>query len=170
VSYCKGLHGKQLFTALYSTYTVTLQELKAVLEARTLAGRTDLPKTTGQQTTQEDCFQEVRRPKRHATDETIGTSKKAAVQTKTSPSLNIPPPKDLVTRNFFAPLRTVDMDADAFGTEASSNEETVPGKASKPPPIIPVSTTNLIQLQKQLKSAIKKTSNSVALEKEPESS
>jgi hypothetical protein len=32
-SYWKGLHGKPLSSALYSTYTVTLHELKAVLKA-----------------------------------------------------------------------------------------------------------------------------------------
>jgi hypothetical protein len=53
-SYCKGLLGKPRFSALYGTYTVTLQELKAVIKARTLADQTNLPKTTGQQTTQED--------------------------------------------------------------------------------------------------------------------
>jgi hypothetical protein len=90
-SYCKCLHGKPLFSALYGTYTVTLQELKAVLKARTLADQTNLPKTTGQQTTYEDGFQEVRRRKRRATDEITGTSKKATVQTIMSPALNIPP-------------------------------------------------------------------------------
>jgi hypothetical protein len=49
-SYCKGLHGKPLFSALYGTYTVTLQELKAMIKARTLADQTNIPKTTGQQT------------------------------------------------------------------------------------------------------------------------
>jgi hypothetical protein len=29
-SYCKSLRGKPLFSALYGTYTLTLQELKAV--------------------------------------------------------------------------------------------------------------------------------------------
>jgi hypothetical protein len=48
--YCKGLRGKPLFSALYDTYTVTLQELKAVIKARTLADQTNIPKTTGQQT------------------------------------------------------------------------------------------------------------------------
>jgi hypothetical protein len=67
-----------------------------------------------------------------ATDETTGTSKKATVQTKTPTALNItPPPKEAVTRNFFAPLKAVDMDTDASGTEANSNEEAVPGKKKK---------------------------------------
>jgi hypothetical protein len=34
---CKALSGKILYSALYATYTVTLQELKAVLKAKTLA-------------------------------------------------------------------------------------------------------------------------------------
>jgi hypothetical protein len=47
------------------------------------------------------------------------------------------------------------MDTDASGTEATSNEEEVPGKSSRPPPIILTSTTNLIQLQNQLKNVVK---------------
>jgi hypothetical protein len=49
VSYCNGLLGEPLFTALYGTYAVTLDELKDLLKASTLAG---------QQTTQEDGFQQ----------------------------------------------------------------------------------------------------------------
>jgi hypothetical protein len=37
-SYCEGLRGKPLFSGLYGTYTVTLQELKA----RTLADQTNI--------------------------------------------------------------------------------------------------------------------------------
>jgi hypothetical protein len=47
------------------------------------------------------------------------------------------------------------MDTDASGTEATSNEEAVPGKTGRPPPIILTSTANLIQLQKQLQSVVK---------------
>jgi hypothetical protein len=61
-----------------------------MLKASTLAGQTNLPETTGQQTTQEGSFQEVRRRKLHATDETVGILKEVAVQTETSPALNIP--------------------------------------------------------------------------------
>jgi hypothetical protein len=49
-SYCKGLYGKSLLSALYCTYTVTLQELKAVLKAKALAGQNNLSKARGQQT------------------------------------------------------------------------------------------------------------------------
>jgi hypothetical protein len=135
---------KPTFSALYGTYTVTLQGIKAVIKARTLADQTNIPKTTGQQTNKKDDFQEVRRRKRRATNETTGTSKKATVQNKTSTALNIPLPKEVVTRNFFAPFRATDMDTDVSGTEANSNEEAVPGKTGRPPPIILTSTTNLI--------------------------
>jgi hypothetical protein len=91
-----------------------LQELKAVIKARTLADQTNIPKTTGQQRNKVGDFQEVRRRKSRATDETTGTSKKATVQTKTSTALNIPP-KEVITRNFFAPLKAADMDTDASG-------------------------------------------------------
>jgi hypothetical protein len=85
-SYCKALHGQPVFSALYGTYTVTLHELKAALEASTRAGQTNLLKTPGQQTTQEGSFQEIRRRKGHAIDKTDETSNKAAVQAKTSPA------------------------------------------------------------------------------------
>jgi hypothetical protein len=49
-SYCEGLHGKPRFSALYGTYTAILQELKAVIKARTLADQTNKLKTTVQQT------------------------------------------------------------------------------------------------------------------------
>jgi hypothetical protein len=145
VSYCKALHGKPLFSALYDTYTVTLDELKDLLKASTLADQTNSPKATGQQTTQEDGFREVWRRKWRAPDKTDSTSKKVAVKNKTSPVLNIPP-KEVITQNFFAPLRAVGMDTDSSGTKAASNEEVVPGKTGRLPPIIITSTTNLIQL------------------------
>jgi hypothetical protein len=46
------------------------------------------------------------------------------------------------------------MDTDSSGTEATSNDEAVPGKTGRPPPVILMSTTNLIQLQKQLQSVV----------------
>jgi hypothetical protein len=47
------------------------------------------------------------------------------------------------------------MHTDASGTKATSNEEAVPSKRGRPPAIILTSTTNLIQLQKQLESVVK---------------
>jgi hypothetical protein len=39
-SYCKAFSCKTLFSALYGTYTVTVNELKTILKASTSAGRT----------------------------------------------------------------------------------------------------------------------------------
>jgi hypothetical protein len=47
------------------------------------------------------------------------------------------------------------MDTDSAVAEATANEETVPGKTGRPPPIIFSSQANLIQLQKQLKNGVK---------------
>jgi hypothetical protein len=66
------------------------------------------------------------------------------------------PPKEVVTRNYLAPvMAAADMDTDASGADATSDEDAVPGKTDRPPPIIITTTTNLIQLQTQLKSMIK---------------
>jgi hypothetical protein len=67
-SYFKGLYAMPHFSALYGTYTVTLQDLKALLKASTLADQTNPPKTTGQQTTR-GSFHKVRSRKRHATNQ-----------------------------------------------------------------------------------------------------
>jgi hypothetical protein len=88
---------------------------------------------------QEEGFKEVRRRKRRNT-------KKAAIPTSYTKR---------ITKNFFAPLRTLNMDTDAPGTEYRAAEEPVPGKVSRLPPIILTSDINLIQLQKQLKGIAK---------------
>jgi hypothetical protein len=63
--------------------------------------------------------------------------------------------KEVVTRNYFAPLRAANMDTDTSGTDAMPHEEAVSGKTVRPPPIVLTSAANLIQLQKQLKSLVK---------------
>jgi hypothetical protein len=99
--------------------------------------------------TQEDGFKEVRRRKRRSTNEAAPTSKKPAAAATSTPT------NEVAKRNFFAPLRATTMDTDSSGTEATTLEEAVPGKAGRPPPIILTSTTNLIQLQRQLKNVAK---------------
>jgi hypothetical protein len=75
------------------------------------------------------------------------------VQDKTSDTLNILP-KKVITRNYFAPLRT-DMDTNTSGTENMPHEETVYDKTGRPPPIVLTSAANLNQLQKELKGLAK---------------
>jgi hypothetical protein len=47
------------------------------------------------------------------------------------------------------------MDTDISGAEATTGEEAVPGKTGRPPTITLTATTNLIQLQRQLKNVAK---------------
>jgi hypothetical protein len=126
-----------------------------VVKSGTLAVQCNLPKTTEHRKALESIFQDVRRRKRNATYETAGTSKEAAVQTKTLSDLSIPSRQSSPEILRPPPLREADMNTDASGTEDTSNEGTVPGKTSRPPAIILTSTTNLIQFQEQLKNEIK---------------
>jgi hypothetical protein len=140
INYCKALSGKTLFSALYGTYTVTLNDLKSILKASNSAGKTT------EKPTQEEGFQEVRRRKRHSTTEkAMPTAASAAVSTL---------PKEGATRNFFAPVRAAEMDMDSTSSENSSCKATAPGKTGRPPPIILTSAVNLIQLQKQLNGVV----------------
>jgi hypothetical protein len=116
-----------------------------VLKANTPEGQFKKPKSAA---TQEDGFKEVRRRKRHNTNESATTSKKAAFFAVDTPS------KEVATRNFFAPLRTSDMDTDFTNTEATPREAAAPAKPGRPPPVILTSAINLILLQKQLKGVV----------------
>jgi hypothetical protein len=138
-NFCKALTGKTLFSALYGTYTVALQELKAVLKASNTAGQSQILKSSA---TQEDGYKEVRRRKRHSTGEPARSSKKTVT---TAASATIDTIASVAaTRNFFAPLRKTRMDTDSASTETNSEEEAVPGKAGRPPPIVLTSAVNLI--------------------------
>jgi hypothetical protein len=52
-NFCRVLNGKNLFNALYGTYTVALYELKAVLKASTPEGQSKSPTSAA---TKEDGF------------------------------------------------------------------------------------------------------------------
>jgi hypothetical protein len=145
INFCKALTGKTLFSALYGMYTVTLKDLKAMLKASSPAGQSVTPQCAAPR---EDGFKEVRHRKRNSSSEAAPTTKKAVSAAEVAPQKEVP------TRNFFSPLRA-NMDTDCPGAEATANEEIVPGKAGRPPPIILTSQTNLIQLQKQLKNVVK---------------
>jgi hypothetical protein len=84
--------------------------------------------------------------------ETASASKKA-MPTAASAHISTPP-KEVPTRNYFAPLRAAEMETDSAGSEASSCKATAPGRTGRPPPIVLTSAVNLIQLQKQLKGVI----------------
>jgi hypothetical protein len=110
---------------LYGTYTITLQEFKAVLKASTPADQSKIPKSSANQ---KFGFKEVRRRKRHSTKETAPTSKKT-VPTAASAAVDTPP-KEVATRNFYVPLRTSDIDTDSASTTTGrvfSSNLTTPG-------------------------------------------
>jgi hypothetical protein len=141
----QGALRNNIFSALYGTYTVTLNDLKSIFRARNTAGKII------EQPTQEEAFQEVWRRKRQSTTKPAPTSKKAiptAASAAASTSTN-----EVTTRNIFAPFRAAGMDIDSANSETSSKAKT-PGKAGKSPPIILTSVVNLIQLQKQLKGVV----------------
>jgi hypothetical protein len=62
-NFCKALSGKTLYSALYSTYAVTLTELKGPLKASVFSEEKGNNQSRGEPQQEED-FQEVRRRKR----------------------------------------------------------------------------------------------------------
>jgi hypothetical protein len=109
---------------------VILNEIKNILKVRSQTG----------QTSETDGFKEVCSRKRHSTEEAAHTPKKVTLsETSTK----------VATKNFFAALRTANMDTDASATELSPTTETVmPAEAEKLPPIILTIARNLIQFAK----------------------
>jgi hypothetical protein len=105
-------------------------------------------------TTQDDDFQEVKRRKRHISNDTSQTAKKPTKPVPTSAAVKLPR-KSVLTRNFFASLRTNDLDMNTNGAEKSVPEQEDPRKPGRPPPIVMTSTTNLIGVQKDLKGQVK---------------
>jgi hypothetical protein len=117
--------------------------LKALLKVSTTTTQ------TAKKPTQEEGFQEVRRRKRHSSKRGSPNSKDIGDRSNTTP-------KTVPTRNFFAPLRTASMDTEASDTEESPQEEATPGKTGRPPPNVITTIVNLLQLQKLIKSVVKK--------------
>jgi hypothetical protein len=111
---------------------VTLNELRRHVKVSSQAG----------QAKQVDGFKEVRRRKRHSTGEAAHTPKKVTIE---------PEAGKLPTSNYFAPLRTAQMDTDALDAQPSAEEAAALKKSARPPPIVLTSAANLIQLQKKLK-------------------
>jgi hypothetical protein len=143
---CNALKGKLLFSALYGTYTVTLGNLKEVLQASASRKEQAAPAATSQEAT-DDGFREQRRRKRNSSNtDTPQQGKKKPVQ--------IPAQTKIPTvRNYFAPLQTPQMDAEE--TESPAEEQTRPNVSGRPPPIVLTSAVNLIHLQKELKGIVK---------------
>jgi hypothetical protein len=155
VNFCKALNGKPLFSALYGLCTVTLNELKAVIKVNAQAGQSgEVKKTSVESSAQDDDFREVNRRKSHISNETSQTTKKSTKLVLTFAAVKLPP-KAVLTRNFFALLRSTDVDMETTGEENALPEQEAPKKSGKPPPIVMTSTTNRIRLQSDLKERIR---------------
>jgi hypothetical protein len=126
----KGLDGKPLYGALYGMYTVILNELKTILKASAQAGQSDAVNRTSVESMAQNNFQEVMRCKRHVSNDTSQTAKKMTIPVPTSTAIKLPP-EAVLTRNFFSPLRTMDMDAQTTGTESAPTEQKAPRKSGR---------------------------------------
>jgi hypothetical protein len=99
-------------------------------------------------TAQDEGFQEVKRRKKHISNVTSQTAKKLTKPVPTSGAVKLPL-KAVLTRNFFTPLRTNDMDTETTGAENALPELEAPTKPGRPPAIVMTSTTNHIRLQSE---------------------
>jgi hypothetical protein len=99
---------------------------------------------------QDDEFREVKRRNVHNSNDSSQSAKKSTKTVATSAAVKLPP-KAVLNCNYFAPLRTTDMDTETIGAENSLPEREAPRKPGRPPPIVMTSTTNLIRLQIDIK-------------------
>jgi hypothetical protein len=100
-----------------------------------------------------DGFREQRRRKRSNTsDDEFASYKKANPQTFTLPSKN---QAEVSTKNYYAPLRIVEMDAEDVGDGPAPEEVQQQTKAGRQPPIVLTSAINIINLENNLKGVVK---------------
>jgi hypothetical protein len=92
--------------------------------------------------------------KRYVSNNTSQTAKKSAKPVPTSAAVKLLP-EAVLTRIFFAPLRTTDMDTEVPGAENTLAEQETDRERGRLPPIMMISTTNLIRLQSELKDHVK---------------
>jgi hypothetical protein len=107
-------------------YAVTLNELKGVLKMSVQEGQSGtVNKTSVESTAQDDDFQDVKRRIRHISNNASQTAKKSTKPVPTSAVVKLPP-KAVLTRNFFALLRTTDKDKETTGAENTVPEGEAP--------------------------------------------
>jgi hypothetical protein len=90
VNFCKALNGKPLFSAVYCTYALALNELKAVLKMSAHAGQSSAVNKTSVESTAQDDFQEVKTRKRHISN-TLQIAKKSTKLVPTYAAVKMPP-------------------------------------------------------------------------------
>jgi hypothetical protein len=116
-NFSKIQKGKPLFSALYGICTLTLNELKAVLKVNAQARQCGaVTKTSLESATHDDDFQEVKRRKRHISHDTSQRAKKSTIAAPKSAAGKLLT-NAVITRNFFAPLRTNGMNMETTGAQ-----------------------------------------------------
>jgi hypothetical protein len=121
-----------------------LNELKDILKVNAQAGKSGaVTKTSLKSAAHYDDFHEVKGRKRHVSNDISQTAKKSTVPAPKFAAGKLTT-KTVITCNFFAPLRTNDMDLETTGAENTLLEKEAPRKPGKPPPIVMTPTTNLI--------------------------
>jgi hypothetical protein len=155
LNFCQILKGKRFFLALCGTYTVALNDLKIVLKESVCkeAMKEKTPTSPETEPCENEGFRQQRQRKRNSSSEDQNTNKKPSTQLGNT-SLTLPH-KPVSTRNYYAPLRSADMDVETGGENEISEEQQQQEPASKqgrPPPIVLTSSTNLIHLQQKLRA------------------
>jgi hypothetical protein len=111
-------------------------------------------KTALESMAQDEDFQKIKRRKRRISNDISETTMKSKKSVPISTTVK-QTPKAVPTRNFFARLRTNDLNTESTGTEKILPEQEAPTKSGRPLPIVKTSTTNLIQLKSNLKEHVK---------------
>jgi hypothetical protein len=131
-----------------------LYGLKAVWKVNAQAGQSGaVTKTSLESMAHDDDFQEVKRRKRHICNDTSQAAKKSTISVPKSSAVKLPQ-KAVLTRNFFASLRTTDTDSETIGAQNTTGAE-APRKSVRQQPTVMTSTTNFIRLQSDLKEHVR---------------
>jgi hypothetical protein len=121
LNFCQILKGKRLFLALCGTYTVVLNDLNIVLKecVRKEAMTEKTPASPETELCDNEGFRQQRRRKRNSSSEDHTNKKPSTKPGNTS----LPLPHKLVSiRNYYAPLRSADMDVETTGENQVSDE------------------------------------------------
>jgi hypothetical protein len=137
---CKHLDGKALFTAMLRLYAAIHREMRD-----SVLPDSQQPK---------EKFREQRRRKRNPSDNQV-KKPKPSLPTPGSRDPRLQPKREVPTENFFAPLRSSEMDIEGT-TDKPENEKQKPSssKAGRPPPIVLTTAINLTQLQKRIRAIV----------------
>jgi hypothetical protein len=153
VNICKGLEGKPLFSPLYGVYTVTLNELKADLKVSAQERQSGvITKLQWSQRPRTVTSRKRRDPRGISLIILRRQPKKSSKQVPTFAADKLPP-RAVLTRKFFAPFRTTDMNTEISEEMNTLPEQEAPRKLGRSPSILIL--TNLIRLQSDIKKHVK---------------